>query len=245
MAIVKTTAVWEEEFSYRLAGDPYTIYTRVYLRDVETGEYLSDGVTFTTRRQVGRHGTGALENEFNNRIRAVAEVWHNILNDDERAAWKAADAAKDGARPNMSGTDANGWNLFAMVALAPVALNITAFLEQYADATTEPDAVTFDKAEASTQELTFTLGFSNPPWSDAHIFAIVHQVDPLHIDRRSATRRTFCVGYYQCEEAPVGDQTFTTPIAFPFNVGDKVQVLLRLHRSLDGVDNHVLSCTAT
>jgi len=221
------------------------IYRKNYIFNPDTNDWEWDGTTAVFRDWTPRANMTSINNAFINRIRAVAEVWHNILTEDERERWKAADATKDGARPYMKGTDANGWNLFAMVALAPVALNITEFVEQYADATTEPDAITFDKADANAQELTFTLGFSNPPYSDAHIFAIVHQVDPLHIDKRDATRRTYCVGYYQCKEAPTGDQTFKTPIAFPFNNGDKVQVLLRLHRSLDGVDNHVLSCTAT
>jgi len=225
-------------------GDMGEIWRPNWMIDEETGLPVWSG-TWELRRNSSRQFMTSIDNLFITRIRAVAEVWHNVLGDEERAAWKAADATKDGARPNMDGTFANGWNLFAMVALAPLTWSYGNFLAEYADSTTEPDSITFDEADANEQKLTFTLGFSNPPWADAHIFAMVHQVDPLHIDKRDASRRTYCVGYYQCEEAPVGDQTFTTPVVFPFNLGDKVQVLFRLHRSLDGVTNHMLSCTAT
>jgi hypothetical protein len=225
-------------------GDMGEIWRPNWVIDEETGLPVWSG-TWEIRRNSSRNFMTSIENAFNNRIKAVAEVWHNILTEDEREAWKTANATKDGARPGMQQAEANGWNLFAMVALAPVAWDLTEFYTVAPDATTKPDAITFDLADADAQELTFTIEFHNPAWSDAHIFAFVHQVDPEYIDTRSLTRRTFCTGYYQCKEAPTGNQTFTTPIAFPFNAGDKVQVLFRLHRSLDGVDNHVLSCTAT
>jgi hypothetical protein len=187
----------------------------------------------------------SIDNTFINRIRAVANIWHNTLDDEARDKWFNANLTKDGGRPDMKTNYGNGWNLFAMLALAPLAMHAVDFQYENPDSTTTPDSITFDHADSDAQEFHFTIGFGNPPMSDAHIFAFIHQVDPKHIDKRDASRRTFCVGFYQCLEAPAGDQSFSTPCVYPFNLGDKVQVLLRLHKSLDGVENYMLTCTAT
>jgi hypothetical protein len=244
MGIMKLNEVydpsgWEETGN----DDGRRIYTQQMYVD-EFGNIVPEPYTIIARTSTRRQFMSSINNPFINRIRAVAEIWHNVLDDAARAVWLAANLYYDAARPGMDKGQANGWNLFAMVALAPVAWSATPDGYEAFSVGAGPDYLVFSKADSETQVLHFTAGFSEPPYSDSHMFAFVHQVDPYHVDRLDADRRTLCAGYYQFLGAPTGDQEFSALATFPFNAGDKVQVLMRIHRSLSGVDNHILTCTA-
>lgn len=212
--------------------------------DPDTGLPVWSG-TWEVRENSRRNFMSSIDNLLINRIRAVAEVWHNVLDDATRAIWKLNEATHDGARPDQDKNLANGWNLFAEMALAPIAWSAGCDGYFATDNPQDPDILTFDTASSGSLALQFTAGFSEPPFSDEYMFAFIHQVDPLHVDKRDADRRTICIGYYQFLHAPAPSQQFTANAVFPFNSGDKVQVLIRLHKSLNGVTNILLSCTAT
>ena len=221
------------------------IYRKNYIFNPDTNDWEWDGTTAVFRDSTRRTNMTSIDNAFNNRIRAVAEIWHNVLDDATRAIWKLNEATHDGAREGMQKNYPNGWNLFAEMALAPIAFSAGCDGYFASDNPEDPDSLTFDSADSATQELHFTAGFSEPPYSDVYMFAFIHQVDPLHVDKRDSDRRTICIGYYQFQHAPAPDQPFSAKAVYAFNAGDKVQVLIRLHKSLNGVTNVVLTCTAT
>lgn len=223
----------------------HVVYGKNYIFNPDTNDWEWDGTTYHFRLNNQRQFMTSIDNAFINRIRAVAEIWHNVLTEDERALWLMANEYYDAARPGMDKNYQNGWNLFAMVALAPVAWAAVPHGYEAYSMGPGPDILTFDSADSESQVLHFTAGFDEQPYSDDHMYAFIHQVDPKHVERRDADRRTFCVGFYRFLANPAPEQPFTANAVFHFNAGDVVQVLMRIHRSLSGVDNHLLTCTAT
>jgi len=225
-------------------GDMGEIWRPNWVIDEETGLPIWSG-TWEVRENSSRQFMTSIDNLFNNRIKAAAYIWHNVLEEEDRAWWKTVSADRSGARPGMKMECWHGWHLFAMYALAIVSWPA---LEDFNWANKEGwglDSITFDEAVSANGMMTFSLSYTTLPPPGATDFIMTHQVDPKHIDRRDATRRTMMVGYHAVTEESEKEHSFTANAVYLFAPGDKVQVLIREHITSLCVKNYLLTCTAT
>jgi len=228
-------AAYEDEYNHEgRTTDVQQIYYD------ENGYPTLEPYTIIIRENSGRRGFGSLDNLFINRLRKLAAMWRDDLTPAQRNVWKMNSVIFAAARPNMEEPMPNGWSFFAEVGMAFVAAGISSQALATTDNPQDPDSLTFDSAITATGVLSFSAGFSGPPYSDVNTFIFVHQVDPEHVDRRDNTRRAYQYGFHQCLHAPAPDQPFTVQASYPFAAGDLVQVLVRIHKSLNGVTNLIL-----
>lgn len=223
----------------------HVVYGKNFIFNPDTNEWEWDGTTYHYRLNTTRQFMTSIDNRFNTDIKAVAEIWHNVLTQPQRDWWKAVNADRDGARPAMRKGTINGWNLFAMYALAIVHFPPMPDFDWTVHEGWGMDSITFDSADSATQHLIFTRVHSVLPDAGARDFLFVHQVDPLHVDRRDADRRTFLIGYHEVENESDLIEEFTVDAVYLFNSGDTVQVLVREHVAGLCVNNTLLTCTAT
>jgi len=182
---------------------------------------------------------------FRDALIAASNIWQVELSDADRSFWKAIDADRDGARPNMQGTYANGWNLFAMFSLAPLMMNPQATLPPQQREGWPADLVQFIEASSATQLLKCrVIGAVQMPAENVNLI-FVHQVDPEHIGRGDQTRRTLMAGYHAFGQTPPGGEEFTVSAPYTFEAGDTVATLLREHVNTLEVKNSVQALTAT
>jgi len=243
MALLKTTEIidyGDEEFEY----SPMVISP-----PAETYPYPTAGDTRNIRTNAGhkrgRLGSGRIDNLFIDRIRALAEIWHNVLTQPQRDSWRDHGSTSHAERPRMKGPATTGWNCFAQVGLAFIATNHPNEMGRYPDAETAPDAVTLESAVAATRILTINVHYNNEYGGDDRVWLFIHQVDPAHILKRDWSRRAYLVGCHQIQIVQARDRTFTANAVYFFQPGDTVQALLRIHKSYSGADNILLSCIAT
>jgi len=224
---------WEEICSQREREDPDAPWDRVTYRVRRKRRTPSPSERLTQHLL-----------QFTNALRAAANLWHNTLTQADRDFWKAVNADRDGARPNMLTTFANGWNLFAMFALAPLIESAPAAWTPPQPEGTPADDIIFFKADSAAQLLR-CINYQTyfPAVGNANII-FIHQVDPTHVGRIDATRRTIVAGYHTITPTSDPVEGFAFPPPYPFAAGDQVSILIREHVSILEVNNRLRTLTA-
>lgn len=210
----------------------------VWQPDLDPKTYLLRYGRHTNRRPT-------VTREFTNALRLVSHVWHDVLDEADRAQWLAWSLTQDGARPGKKVCPANGWDLFAMTALAPMWFTSPSDGLIELDDSAWPDSLTFDAALYDENRLNFTVTLPLHPYNRVGC-DFVYMVDPAYVGHADQSRRTLFCGYYQNRDHPEPQaQQFYVEPSQPMEDGGTAHVLVRHHASLYGVRNYELSQAIT
>jgi hypothetical protein len=207
--------------------------------------YMRRAGSWRTRRQsqLGKGGDNA--RLFASALRAAAHIWHNTLTQADRAQWVLWSLTQDGARPGRKACPPNGWDLFAMTALAPCWFSAPTDGLTQLDDYAWPISLTFDSITQDPDHLNFTVTVPLHPYNRTGI-DFVYMIDPPWVGFPGADRRTLLCGYYQNKDHPEPQaQQFYVEPTFDLDYGQGADVLVRHHASLYGVANYQLHCDLT
>jgi len=160
-------------------------------------------------------------------IQAVVDIWNNDLTQADRDFWQTISSDRDGARPGMKPSPANGWNLFSQYAYQIHRSGATPPNDWHVLEGTPCKKIWLVHADHADSILTITAEYEAR--QEGTDFLMIFQIDPAYLGKRDDTRHTHMIGYHAMPpDAPLVD-TFTKVAHWQFKKGDTVQILARAH----------------
>jgi len=206
--------------------------------------YCEGDVPTTYRARVAkkhRQAHAAQHRAWTTALRAARDFWQQ-QSQAERDIYIAASVAADGARPDMDKAPANGWTLWAELALAffkhgRAPNTMTEYDDLYV-----ADCLTFTRANVTTQKLEFTFDFSAHPTAGYGSTIFFHQYDPAYAYAPADNRHTRICGFYVTVSRPPDPVVVTFDAQWPLYTSDPTaytRAMIRYHQGKYGAVNLV------
>jgi hypothetical protein len=181
----------------------------------------------------------AIRQLFTATIRLLSIYWRGLSQQQKADTWNEAAYAHASERPGRGDNQGNGWTHMAETEFAAVFHNIPAARTDFLDfhgMTDNADITAFNEED---QEVTFRVHWHAdwPPTVDDFIF--VYQVYPGCADLPSSMVDTLIVDCVSPAPGASGWTTFTATLPHDQEPGTEIKLLIRHHRGVEGVTNHV------
>ena len=206
-------------------------------------QWSDDGLTFTIRQNTRRRKRHLPTITWGTRIRQLAHLWHNALSQADRDVYIEQASFTDGARPGRKAPPTNGWNQFAMNALAVLKWDPGDTSDFIHADRPYPTDIQLGTVNLETNRVTAQVTFGYAPTPEYPSTLFFYQVHPARVLSFAACRWTAFIDFYSEWDGEKTVYEISIPLHWACPADGSITLLIRHHGPEAGALNWLLTAT--